>query len=166
LALDYAYMASDITHVDVLPNTIFAEAYPTAAGVNIAALFRVPNTPKNSFNLSADYTFLHFNGGEMSAHADYRWTGAYYETVTSGAPIPNSDLWRIGSHALFNARMNLSLDLPRGDHVALGLWGKNIGNSHYHSFITALGSPLTGYSNLAASWNEPPTYGVDVAYKY
>lgn len=167
VSVDYTYLDSEIKKVDVIPNTIFSEPgsqYRNDA--DISRLFNVPYAAKHSVNIAADYTLFTFASGDLRFHVDYDWKDAFYVTTTSGAQIPNSDLWRVSPRGLLNARLTLALELPRGDHAKISLWGKNLADSDYEYFITALGGPLVGYSNLATAWNEPSTFGIDISYQY
>jgi iron complex outermembrane recepter protein len=179
---EYAYLDPSIDKVEALSGTIFDPAInPAVTGVfaigdNIKDLFTLPYAPKNSLNLGADYTFLHFSGGSLAAHLDYHFQSQTFATATAGPAVKGRDNVTLPAYGLFNGRFTLALDLPRGDHVDVGLWGKNLTRKKYLVQNTGMGSAvpvvnqvgqtIDAYVQSSRIWAEPASYGLDINYKY
>ena len=182
LNLDYTYLHPVVDRVDVIPNTVLDQAgnpaSPYHVGDNIKDLFVMPFAPRHSLNLGGDYTLFRFNGGDLSAHLDYRWQDQVYENPAGGPAVPGRSHLLLAARGVLDARLSAAFELPHGDRARISLWGKNIGNKQYHQSEIALGgvavpfqqNPTTvvaaGYTNGAIAWSEPPSYGVDLTYEY
>jgi iron complex outermembrane recepter protein len=177
LNLNYSYLSADLQKVDVVAGSVFDRnantASPYAPGDNISDLFVLPHVPKNSFDLSADYTFLHFDSGSASAVLNYRWQDKSYFVAAGGPLVPGRDFDAQGAYGLLNGRITLALDLPRGDHAKISLWGKNLANKKYvlsaipqGGVAVPVGSNPAGYNSAAVAWSEPTSYGLDLTYEY
>ncbi|HSB95404.1 MAG TPA: hypothetical protein VLC91_03095, partial [Spongiibacteraceae bacterium] len=161
---------------DVIPQTIFDPAAnplsPYAIGDNIKNLFVLPHAPKHSVNVGADYAFLHFVNGSINAHLDYRWQARAYQTPAAGRDVPGRELDSQAPYGLFDGRLDLMLNLPRGDHATIGLWGKNLTHKKYQQQVIAAGTPVdtivqpAGYTSNAVAWSEPASWGIDLQYQY
>jgi hypothetical protein len=132
----------------------------------------MPQTPKHSVSVAANYTVLHFDRGELNANLEYRWQDSYEASnANQGASVfPNAQLAGYSSYGLLNARLTLTLELPRGDTAKLSVWGKNILDKEYERFNIPFPYgpfPSDGgiYGNTIA-WSEPPAYGVDLTYEF
>lgn len=177
LNLDYTWLNAGFDKVDVIPGTVLDHntnpLSPYQVGDNVKNLFAMPLAPKHSLSLSGDYTFLRFDSGSLSAHLDYRWQSQQYQFPGSGPDVPNRDLVSVPSYGVVNGRLNLALDLPRGDHAKIGIWAKNLGRKTYPQLISSGGGTVVplpgrgaGYVAYAPAWSEPPSYGIDVVYEY
>ena len=163
LNLDYSYIKAEFNRVDVIAGTQFAGIYP--ADANIKDLFVLPYSPKHSVALGADYQFFRFERGDLALHLDYRWQSKVYDTTLAGPAVPNRDFVAQKAYGLLNGRVDLAVQLPRGDQVKLGVWGKNLTRRQYLANVIGNGS-YAGYSSQAAIWGEPASYGLDIAYEY
>jgi iron complex outermembrane recepter protein len=176
LGLDYAYLRPKFKRVDAVENTIFDTtsnpSVPYAAGDNIKDLFVLPYAPRDTIGLSADYTFLHFASGTLAAHLDYRYQSKIYDTATAGPAVPGRDYYAVPGYGLFNGRLTLAVDLPRGDKAKVAIWGKNLTNKEYRLQVTGNGGPVpvgatpAGFNSSAETWAEPASYGLDLVYEY
>jgi iron complex outermembrane receptor protein len=160
LSLEYTGLYNSITQVDAGSGNIFS-GLPDQA-----SYFRVSNSPKHKVTTSADYTFYRFDGGDVSAHVDYRWTAFYYGTQPTGTALSGTDFYKYPSYGVTDARINVALE----KHWQFGVWGKNVFNKQYRNFLIGLpaqsGLISGGYTGQLVSWADPATYGVDVSYKY
>ncbi|HSB96454.1 MAG TPA: TonB-dependent receptor [Spongiibacteraceae bacterium] len=187
LSIDYAYLKATFDKVDVIPGTLLDRqtnpASPYQVGDNIKDLFALPFAPKHSVSIGSDYTFLHFDGGKLSAHLDYRWQDKIFLGSGAGTAVPGRDLNSQAAYGLVNGRLILALDLPRGDHATVSLWGKNIAHKRYVQYAVPLGGGVVpvqvtdpasgaisvnpaGYTSQANSWAEPASFGFDLVYQY
>jgi iron complex outermembrane receptor protein len=182
LSLQYAYLDPDIEEVEALPGTVFDPATnPAAAGTyavgeNIEGAFTLPYAPENSLLLAADSTLYQANGYNLSAHVDYRYQSSIYASSTAGEDVPGRNNLKIPSYGLFNARIALSFDLPRGGSIELALWGENLADKQYPLQVIGLGSVVPtanqldqviyGYVQSAKIWSEPRSVGVDLNYEF
>lgn len=176
LGINYTYLDAVFDKVDVIAGTNFDgatnPASPYHVGDNISELFAVPHAPRHSLDLSADYTFYHFDTGALSLHAGYRWQDRYHFQATSGAAVPNHELDMTHPYGLLDARLTLAVDLPRGDSAKISLWGKNITHQRYVEENMVQGSPVAvgatpaGFTNAPEFWAPPPSLGIDLVYTY
>ena len=153
LGLDYAYLDANIDKVRV-------------NGIDLTRSYVVPFAPLNTYNASIDYTFLHFDKGDLAAFLEYRWQDAAFVSGTSGPAVINGDAYERPSYGLLNGRITLSLDLPRGDHATIALWGKNLTDKKYESHVIGLGDMYNGYTSQAYTYGEPRSAGIDISYRY
>jgi iron complex outermembrane receptor protein len=151
-SLDYTYLNADIDKVEV-------------AGVDMTRYYVVPFAPQNSYNVAADYTFFHFDKGNIAAHLDYRWQDMAFLSGTSGPAVPNGEEFARPAYGLLNGNITLSLDLPRGDRARIGIWSKNLTDKRYISHVVGLGD-ITGYVAQAYTLGEPRSVGINLAYEY
>jgi iron complex outermembrane receptor protein len=176
LTLDYAYLDAQIDKIDVIPGSIYDGAVnpasPYRVGDNIADLFIMPQTPDHSVSVAANYTVLRFERGDLNAHLEYRWQDRYEgSNANQGASVfPNAELAEYSAYGLVNARLTLTMELPRGESIRIGVWGKNILDEEYERFNIPFSSgafPSDGglYGNTIA-WSEPAAYGIDLTYEF
>ena len=182
-SLEYAYLDPKFDRVDALAGTTFDPAVnPAVAGVyrvgqDIKDLFSLPYAPKHSLNLGADYTFLHLDAASVAAHLDYHFQSSIYATATSGPDVPGRDNVQIPSYGTLNGRVTLTWNLPRGDTLRFGLWGRNLAHHDYPVQRVGMGNAIAtsnplggvtgaGYVQNATIWAEPASFGVDVGYQY
>lgn len=181
-SLEYAYLDPRIDKVEALPETIFDPAVnPAIAGIyntgdNIKDLFALPYAPKNSLNAGVDYTLLHFGNGSLAAHLDYQFRSKVYATATAGPDVKGRENVELPSYGIWNGRLTLAVDLPRGDNVKIGIWGKNLTDKEYLVQANGMGSAVPVFNQLnqvidayvqsSQIWAEPASYGVDINYRY
>lgn len=173
--LDYVFLDAAFTEIKAPENTVFNPirnpSSPVGLGEDVSGYFAPNGAPKNSVNVGANYTFMHFDAATLTASVDYRWQDRY--KTSFGPRVPGDELAWYPSYGLWNGRLTLAMDLPKGDKAKISFWGKNIFHANYYQYlipgpgpsISILGKPygLT-YKNIA--WNEPPTWGIDLNYEY
>jgi iron complex outermembrane recepter protein len=119
-------------------------------------------SPKNSYNLSLNYTVPSFtSAGTLRARLDWSGTSKIYVTPKiSGNDDINQD-----SYDLLNTRITFD-DVALGDGIlAVSIWGKNITDEEYKigGFeVDAGGGARVGTNQ----WGEPRTFGIDVTYRF
>lgn len=182
LSADYAYLDPEFDEVEALAGTTFDPAVNSAidgvysVGQNIKDLFALPYAPRHSLNLGMDYTVWQSGNASLAAHLDYQFQSSMFVTTTAGPDVPGRDNVEIPSHGLFNGRLTLTLDLPRGDQAKIALWGKNLTDKKYplqavgggYAIATTgvLGNVGAGYVQSSRIWAEPAGFGVDLSYRY
>jgi iron complex outermembrane receptor protein len=119
-------------------------------------------SPKNSYNLSLNYTVPSFTSvGILRARLD--WSGTSKIVVTP--KISGNDDINQDSYDLLNTRITFD-DVALGDGVlAVSIWGKNITDEEYKigGFeVDAGGGARVGTNQ----WGEPRTFGIDVTYRF
>ena len=182
LSLQYAYLDPEIEKVTALAGTVFDPvANPAAEGFyevgdNIADVFTLPYAPEHSLMLAADTTLLQRDGFMLTAHLDYRYQSSVFAGSPGGDAVPGRNNLKIPSYGLFNGRLTLSYDLPRGDSIELALWGQNLADKEYPLQVIGLGSVVPtqnqlgeviyGYVQSARIWSEPARFGIDLIYEF
>ena len=176
LNLEYSYLRPVFDRVDVPQGTAYDPAVnpvsPFTLGENIKDYFVLPYAPRHSLSLGADYTFFHFNSGDLSAHLNYRFQSRTFNTANAGPAVPNRDLVAQPSFGLWDGRLTYSTDLPRGERAQISLWGKNILHKQYKNQVIGQGGFLPtpdvpfGLTSQAVIWNQPPTWGFDIHFEY
>jgi len=183
MGLNYAYLHTKFDSVKAPAGSIFDNTFnpasPYAAGGEIRDLFVVPNAPRHSLNLSADYTFAHFDNSTLAAHLDYRWQSRMFTSALGGSGVPDKVSVSVPSYGLLNGRLTWAVELPRGDRARISLWGENLTNEEYPMQVMGLGGgpvPVynaqrgvvapAGRTALADIWAPPPSYGIDLVYEY
>lgn len=153
LNASYAYLYSNIKKVDI-------------EGVDMTDMYTLPYAPKHTYSVGVDYTALHFDKGSLALHADYHWQDDMYLSGVAGPDVINRQYWERPGYGLLDARVTLSLDLPRGDRAKIGVWSKNLTDRKYAAHVNGNGSPLFGLSSQGYALGEPRSVGIDVAYEY
>lgn len=174
--MEYAWLDATMDKVKVIPGTLFDPAMnpgsPYQVGDDIKKVFEVPYVSRDSVNVGVDYILLRAAKAEFSARLDYHFQSKNYNTATTGSAVPNRQNYQQPSYGVFNGRLSMDMELPRGDQLRLSLWGKNIFNKKYPVHVLGLGSPVAtpdapaGWMETAKIWNEPATYGVELVYEY
>jgi len=176
LTISYTYLDAKIDQVLAPPGTIFDPAVnpssPYQVGQDVTRVFSLPYSPKNAFNVAANYTFLRLTSSELSAHFDYRWQGFSYATATTGPAIPGSQLVGPSAYGVLNGRLTWSFDLKDASKARISLWSKNLTDKRHAqyvigggSFIAAAGVPA-GWTRQDVAWAEPRTFGVNLVYEF
>lgn len=104
-------------------------------------------TPENTFGLTSTYTF-EVGPGEVSAMLSYRWTD---EQETSADNHPRGHL-----DSIDNLSATLSYAWSEGRYRVTA-FGRNMTDERQ------AGGPYIGGLTQAVAWNEPATYGIEVA---
>jgi iron complex outermembrane recepter protein len=177
LNLSYTYLNAEYTNVEVVPDTILDhntnQSSPYFVGQNLKDHFVLQFAPRNSLSLGADYTFLRIDAATFSSSLHYRWQDMVYTGAASGPAVPGRDQQTLPAYGVLDGRLTVALDLPRGDHAKISIWGKNLGTKKYlqqsgglGGSVVPVGNRAPGYTNQWVGWAEPPSYGVDVTYEY
>ncbi len=121
-------------------------------------VFDVPQAPKHSGTVSADYEFEPYSWGTLLVHVDY--IGQSSEDMRFS---PKNNKRRDGRN-LFNARVTLA-DLevgPQTGMLSASLWAKNLTDEDYVVYSITNG----GTDSVADAWGEPRSVGVSLVYEY
>ena len=126
--------------------------------------------------LAADATLYQRGRLSVRAHLDYRYQSSVFAATTAGDDVPGRDNLKIDAYGVYNGRIALSYDFPRGDSLEIALWGQNIFDEEYPAQVIGLGSVaptqnqlgevIYGYVQQATIWNEPARFGVDLNYRF
>jgi iron complex outermembrane receptor protein len=180
LSLAYTYLDPSIDRVDALAGTIFDPAAnpqsPYHVGDNVAEVFALPYTSENSYNLSADWSFLRLANGDVSLHLNYRWEDDFFASAPAGPAVPNRDFYSIPSHDTLDARLSWTIDMTEKRKAQISVWGKNVTGDEAPQHVIGQGAiiPLqgqfgpipAGFTHTVYSWREDPTYGVDLSINF
>jgi iron complex outermembrane receptor protein len=147
LAFDYNYIHWDL---DPQPN-------PLNPG-GPAEVFDIPQAPRHSGTISADYEFEPFSWGTLLVHVDY--IGQSAEAMR----FSPKDNRRRDGRDLFNARLTLAdLAVGPGDGtLSASLWGKNLTDEDYVVYSITNG----GVGSVSDAWGEPRSVGVSLLYEF
>jgi iron complex outermembrane recepter protein len=174
---NWTYLDPIIKQVTAIAGTVFDPtvnpASPYHVGQNVADLFRLPYAPRNIFDATLDYTFLHATNGAYSMQLDYRYQERQLDVATTGPAVRNNALYAIPSHGTLDARLTYSTDLPNNKRLKVSLWGKNVTDRHYlqhvigqGAFLPVPGTPNPGYTYQSLAWAPPPLWGVNFSYGF
>ena len=134
----------------------------TAAKADISDDRAFEFTPRNSYNLSLNYTFPRFtDNGSLRARLDWSGQSSMYVTPKISG---NSDL-KQETYDVLNARIAFE-DVAVGDNsLGVALWVKNLNDEEYK--IGGYEVPGGAMGSVGSSqWAEPRTYGLDIIYRY
>jgi iron complex outermembrane receptor protein len=182
VGFNWTYLDPHISQVTAIAGTVFDPAVnpasPYKVGDNVADLFQLPYAPRNIFDLTTDYTFLHASNGAYSVQLNYRYQERQYDTATTGPAVPNAISYSIPGHGTLDARLTWSTDLPNNKRLRVSAWGRNVTDLHYLQHIIAQGPFLPvpgatpgsvqppGYTYQSLAWAPPPLWGVDFSYGF
>ncbi|MGO9512714.1 MAG: TonB-dependent receptor [Steroidobacteraceae bacterium] len=169
--LDAAFLPIDSLTINLAANYLHGQQRPTttpypnpyAAGGSVPFEDKLQQMPKWTGSISALYDIVRTDYGVWRLDADANFTTSYYS-------VPNVAI-AIGGYTLFNGRFSLA-EIPVGPgKLNVSLWGKNLTNKNYETFVYA--APATGTLNsalpattTAGSFGLPRTYGISVNFKY
>jgi iron complex outermembrane receptor protein len=121
-------------------------------------VFDIPQAPKHSGTVSADYEFEPYSWGTLLVHLDY--IGQSSEDMRFS---PKNNKRRDGRN-LFNARVTLAdLEIgPQTGMLSASLWAKNLTDEDYVVYSITNG----GTGSIADAWGEPRSVGVSLVYEY
>jgi len=174
----YSYLDSKFDKVSVPPGTTLDSATnplsPFSVGDDAKSLFALPYAPKNSFNVAADYTFLHLGDSALSLHLNYRWQDLVFETSPAGPGVPGRFLYALPSYGLMDGRITWAFDLKDNSKLRVALWSKNLTNKKYLEYTNGLGggyvptpgATTIGYTYQTQVWGRPRTFGLNLVYDY
>lgn len=143
----YTYIDTDLKEVVDGDGNIVTEAY------------NIPFVSRDAYSAGLDYTIPGVALGEVSMSARYDYIG---EMSNAGFTNQANAGAYVDSYGLWNARLRWTdIALQRGS-LELAVWGRNLSDKHY--VLAATGE--VPYSQRAAIWGEPRSYGVDVIYRF
>jgi iron complex outermembrane recepter protein len=121
--------------------------------------FAIVNLPDWAASVSASYDLARTNYGVWRLIVQGTGTASYFS-------VPNAPA--IDGYWLLNARLSL-LDIPLGSdnsRLEVSLWGRNLTDRTYHTFLYETPGTAPGTFNIAASYGTPRTYGASLTYKF
>jgi iron complex outermembrane receptor protein len=113
-----------------------------------AAGNELPYTPTTSWNIGGDYKWV-LGFGAITFNANYFRSGKFY-----AAP---DNVGYQDAYGIVNASVRWS---DPEDHLTLGVYGRNLGNTVYATSMSE------GESGLVNSYGQPRMYGVTIGYKF
>lgn len=114
-------------------------------------LNKVPQTPRYTASLFAEYTVPLTGLGDLSVMGEVVARGTSYLTLDNQAD------GRVGAHRLVNARITLAAD----SGWRLALWGKNLTDTDYHTRLFDLYNTDEVGQKLVML-GDPRTYGIEL----
>jgi iron complex outermembrane receptor protein len=121
--------------------------------INVSGKY-LPNAPRFSGTVSADWNFINWSAVGMTAHADSNFASKQYFELL------NEDRIAQVTYALVNAR--LMVHPVSGSKWELGFWGRNLTDKFYLTSAADLQSIGFDYRHRGV----PRTYGVDATYRF
>jgi len=166
--LDAAFIPVDGLTINVAANYLHGEQPPSTnpyaqAGTASSVFNQLTQMPRFTGSISMLYDVLRTSYGVWRVDADANTTTSYYSVPQVSVPI--------GGYTLVNGRFSLA-QIPVGaGQLDVALWGKNLTDKNYATFIYAAPgiaplNPTLPATNTAGSFGQPRTYGVSVNYKY
>ncbi|HVW69496.1 MAG TPA: TonB-dependent receptor, partial [Steroidobacteraceae bacterium] len=135
-----------------LLNARIEEGYISGGTLN-AAGHTLPNSPRASAMLGADWDFLKLDRTRYHLHVDGNyWSKQYFELV-------NEDRIAQSPYGLLNARLSL---LAVDDKLEIGAWGRNLTDHFY--LTNAIDFQSLGYDYRHRGI--PRMFGIDAAYHF
>ena len=150
--VSYAYLHTKITRVE------------SASGANIADMFRIPYAPKHALNVSADYTVIRSEQGDLTIHGDYSYKSSVSGTAGAGPAVPGNEFYTTKAYTDVNGRITLGRTLF-GNPAQISIFSKNLLNSRHIVYSTASGSQIGGFNGPAYSYAAPRTVGVELSFE-
>lgn len=127
------------------------DAQAIAAGINYGN--QLPQAPKYSANIGAQYTYALQNQTDLTLRMDYSYKSKYYSFAA------NNPLDVQPAFGLLNARV--SYVMPEG--ITLAAFVKNLTNKYYFN----MREDVRNSYDVALSWPaEPRTWGMEIGYKF
>ena len=129
------------------------DVFPQGPGVDFAGN-NLPNSPKLTYSLGAQYTTNAGSYGYLVFRGDYAWR--------DNVDFKSSNLPRFRSetYTLLNVRVSL---MTFDDLWEFSLYGSNLTDNRYQTYITSARSLDGGVSDItSAVYGEPRQYGIQV----
>ena len=157
LGLNEAYTDSHLTSV------IPAASY-------LLTGYQLPDVPKESASVTADYNWEILGGWTASVGGGYRYTGKQYLLPVETASVASTPTIEAPSYAVLDLRASV-----RNDHFTVRAFVRNLTNraaivgagsdgiSQNHLVVT---DPITGVNGVYATFLTPRTVGVALDYKF
>ena len=134
--------------VGVTDSTIKQVQSTLLTGGNAASYIgkKSPMVSPLTFNASVNYDMPLQNDYDLLFHADYRRENGYWFDIANAIGT--------GTHSLLGGKIAL-----QKDDWSIGVWGKNLLNDRYATFVEVTGTPYR-FPNM------PRSYGVEATYKF
>ena len=168
--LDGAFLPIDSLTINAAVNYLHGHQsaavspYPNPyAGGSVPFEAKLQQLPKWTGSISALYDIVRTDYGVWRLDADANFTTSYYS-------VPNVST-AIGGYTLINGRFSLA-EIPVGrGRLNVSVWGKNLANKNYETFVYAAPgiaplNPTLPATTTAGTFGQPRTYGVAVNFKY
>jgi iron complex outermembrane receptor protein len=117
-----------------------------------AAGNELPYSPKFTGDVAGNYVFPLTSGAKVAVHSNFYYSAKWY-------PGPDNILTQPAYH-LLNGRVSWTLP---GDKLTLAVWGKNLTNQQYYTYLSAGNNP-GGYDEGIVA--PPRTYGISAKYTF
>jgi iron complex outermembrane receptor protein len=117
---------------------------------------RVARAPDWTGNLGADYT-IPIGGGKLVLAGNIAYSSKYNPTNEVRDPATGKPRFEQKPYVLGSVSADYTLP---GDHITIGAYAENVGNTRYKILDTANGQ------GSYAIYNEPRAYGVRAGYRY
>ncbi|HEY4545308.1 MAG TPA: TonB-dependent receptor [Pedomonas sp.] len=170
LTASYAYLHQKLSGIRVEAGSEFdPNLSPLAAqlgytiGQDISGRYVLPFSPKHSVSLSADWTFLRFDNGNLAAHVAYQWKDKAYMTAGAGPDVAGRDFYVLPSRDLLDARLTYTRELANDREIRFALWGRNITDNRYKAHLIGNGDIVQGYFSQSYAIGEPASYGIEIS---
>jgi iron complex outermembrane recepter protein len=130
----------------------------TAAGVPVVPFsLNLVNLPHWAGSVSANWDFVHTSYGIGRISLQANGTGHYFAVPNVTTPV--------GTYWLLDGRVALTeIGLGRAGRLEVALWGKNLTNRSYTTFVYA--APGLAGVNTDGTFGVPRTYGGSLAWKF
>jgi len=169
--LDAAFLPVDSLTINMAVNYLHGNQAPStnpfqnpnATGGSVPIQNKLQQMPKWTGSISALYDIVRTNYGVWRLDADANFTTSYYSVPQVSTAI--------GGYTLINGRFSLA-EIPVGRGMLnVSIWGKNLTNKNYETFVYAAPgiaplNPTLPAATTAATFGLPRTYGVAVNFKY
>ncbi len=153
LNINYAYLDAEIDRVELTPGA-----------PNIANLFVLPFAPKHTLSVSGEVVLMRTEEGPLTLHADYNHKSSNFNSAGAGPAVPGRLNYLAPARDVVNARLTLEREWF-GKPAQISLFVKNLFDSHYKTFVSAVGSQA-GYSNQNFFLAPPRSIGAEVAFAF
>jgi iron complex outermembrane recepter protein len=134
-----------------------ANPFPAPAGSGfptVSANSHLVNLPHWAASVAVNYDFAHTSYGIWRTSIQANGTDSYYS-------VPNVDT-KIDGYWLLDGRLALTdINLGSSGRLEVALWGKNLTNKSYNTFVYAVQGP-----NVDGTFGTPRTYGGSLTYKF
>jgi iron complex outermembrane receptor protein len=169
--VDAAFIPVDGLTIDISGNYLHGKqdpsinpyANPVGATGPAITLNKLTAMPRFTGSISVLYDVLRTSYGVWRVDADANTTSSYYSVPQVTVPI--------GGYTLINGRFSLA-QIPVGaGSLDVALWGKNLTDKNYATFIYAAPAvaplnPSLPAATTAGSFGQPRTYGVSLNFRY
>lgn len=120
-----------------------------------------PWAPEVSGLIGVDYQAHLADLGTLRANLTYSYTGDHYQRSPSITEDIATSANEQKAYSVLNGRLSFYTE---AEHWELALWGKNLLDEHYRSFIN--GSTLSTGGILQTVIGEPRTFGLEAIYNF